>query len=56
MFSLSPPPPPLLSVDDTIANRRGIDYKGLISSASEQDCDSGSGLGVANKHVQDSGG
>lgn len=37
-----------LSVDGTIVNHRGIDYEGLIFSASEQEHDCGRGGGVAN--------
>lgn len=44
------------SLENTIVNHRGIDYKGPIFSTSEQDRDIGSGLEVANKRVRDSSG
>ena len=37
-----------LSVNNTIVNHGGIDYKGLIFSTSEQEHDSGSGGEVAS--------
>lgn len=37
-----------LSVDSTIVNHRGIDYEGLIFSASEREHDCGSGGEVAS--------
>lgn len=53
--SFDPSPP--LSVDHTIVNHKGIDYKGLIFSTSEREHDSRSGEGGRGwRGVRDMGG